>query len=350
MCIYYTKKRSLHYTGQDHIFPAGIGGIRKLPKGYVSDEFNNDISKLEQSFLRESLISAARQLEGPGKRGSFSEQHATKSNIHLIVNVRDRQITGLGYIKLGRTIEIPQVKINTATGELAISFDKSSATHLEDSINEFRSQCNSAYDLRVKMIVDDRLDSNIIFFGIENEIEENFNAFFAKHSSNKMDVTADKIQAIGNSLKNVGKDSVSQKYLPSSHHTVKFDIEYFRIYGKIAFNFLAELKGTDLIMKPEFDSIRNWIAAGGDNKYAHLDNGPGIFKDLPIINSESVHYVILMKAEHSLYAHLSFYGAMKAIVVLDKDYKEPFATNGLICDWKGHQEYDFLEYIGKIEQ
>jgi len=42
MCIY--------YTGREHIFPAGIGGMQKLPQGYVSDEFNNDTSKLEQVF------------------------------------------------------------------------------------------------------------------------------------------------------------------------------------------------------------------------------------------------------------------------------------------------------------
>ena len=32
MCIYYGDKPNLTYNSQEHIFPASIGGIGKLPK------------------------------------------------------------------------------------------------------------------------------------------------------------------------------------------------------------------------------------------------------------------------------------------------------------------------------
>ena len=41
MCIYYNNKDTLTYQGQEQIFPASIGGIEKLPLGYVSDQANN---------------------------------------------------------------------------------------------------------------------------------------------------------------------------------------------------------------------------------------------------------------------------------------------------------------------
>jgi len=57
-------------TSKEHIFPARIGGIRKLTMEYVSHECNNAFSKMELPFLRNSLLALPRQLVGPGKRGN----------------------------------------------------------------------------------------------------------------------------------------------------------------------------------------------------------------------------------------------------------------------------------------
>ena len=83
MCIYYKGRDGLTYNQQEHILPAGLGGKTKLPKGFVSDQFNNDISKLEEEVMRGSLIALARQFEGPGKRGKLGEKHETKSKVLL---------------------------------------------------------------------------------------------------------------------------------------------------------------------------------------------------------------------------------------------------------------------------
>jgi hypothetical protein len=348
MCIYYTNRSSLQYTGQEHIFPAGIGGIQKLPKGYVSDEFNNDISRLEQSFLRESFISAARQIEGPGKRGSLNEQKATRSIVHVLVNSQSQQITGLGYIKLGRTFEIPNVMINTATGAITIGFDKHSFISTEENMKQFSDKCSDPGNLKIRTINDDRLDPDIILFVIEQGIEENFNGFFARHSSNKMDVTTDYIQRIGKSLHAINSEPQPQKYWPSSHLSVKFHEDYFRVYGKIAFNFLAFLKGDEFARGIQFDPLRNWITGNGINEFARLDNSPALFREMLIPNDQSIHYVMLAKVENALVASISFYGALKSMIILARNFNEPFETDGLICDWRNRREYRFMEYVAKI--
>lgn len=53
LCIY-TKENDTeaHFRNQEHIIPACIGGMQKLPKGYVSDEVNTLFSALELKLAR----------------------------------------------------------------------------------------------------------------------------------------------------------------------------------------------------------------------------------------------------------------------------------------------------------
>lgn len=46
MCIYFSDQDDLTYKNQEHIFPAGLGGIGMLPRGYVSDQANALFSPL----------------------------------------------------------------------------------------------------------------------------------------------------------------------------------------------------------------------------------------------------------------------------------------------------------------
>lgn len=52
-CIYLKKMLpDVTFNKAEHIIPAGIGGIKTLPKGLVSDEANELFSKLELDFMR----------------------------------------------------------------------------------------------------------------------------------------------------------------------------------------------------------------------------------------------------------------------------------------------------------
>jgi len=47
-CIYSgADEKSANFNDSEHIFPKCIGGVNCLPKGWVSDEVNNTLSKLE---------------------------------------------------------------------------------------------------------------------------------------------------------------------------------------------------------------------------------------------------------------------------------------------------------------
>ena len=75
-CIY-TKKddTTAEFKNSEHIFPASIGGIKTLPKGYVCDEVNNMFSKYEMEFAREfANISLYRTTQGVGKRGKSKKE------------------------------------------------------------------------------------------------------------------------------------------------------------------------------------------------------------------------------------------------------------------------------------
>ena len=56
MCIYLEDNENLNYDSVEHIIPAGLGGIKKLPLHFVSREFNNMSSKIERTLMRHSLI------------------------------------------------------------------------------------------------------------------------------------------------------------------------------------------------------------------------------------------------------------------------------------------------------
>lgn len=74
MCIYYKDRKNLHYAKQEHIVSAAIGGIKKLPKGYVSNEFNSGISKLEQDSLGEATYFVAAEHSSTPSENTYLHQ------------------------------------------------------------------------------------------------------------------------------------------------------------------------------------------------------------------------------------------------------------------------------------
>lgn len=45
-CIYYKDKEGLEWKGQEHIFPASLGGIKKLPAAVRILEGDRDLIKI----------------------------------------------------------------------------------------------------------------------------------------------------------------------------------------------------------------------------------------------------------------------------------------------------------------
>lgn len=349
MCIYYKERDGLTYTAGEHIFPAALGGIEKLPPNFVSWEFNNDISKLEQDFIRNSFVSIARQMEGPGKRGRLADRFATKSTVSVIESATDNSVLALGYFKMGKLYEIPHLLLNNDTGEYAISFNSAEVTDFAGAIYAFKEKCSNAELLQIKLIDSELLPMNQILLGIDDGVEENFNCFFARHTaSTATTISVEKIKSIGKALQYNGTEPQCKQYMPQSSGEIKFSIDFFRIYGKIAFNFLTLLKGQDFVMATTFDSIRNWIVNGGENKFAKLNKeNLNLLEEMEIELPISCHHILIYKFEDKLFATIHLYEALSVHIELCSEHTDKFSTDGFICDWKNRKEYRLFEYISK---
>lgn len=100
MCIYFSDRNDLTYREQEHIFPAGLGGIGMLPRGYVSDQANALFSPLELKLMHNSLLMVPRTIFGPGKRGKLDPDKASKSEIATVQDENGK--IALGYMSLGK--------------------------------------------------------------------------------------------------------------------------------------------------------------------------------------------------------------------------------------------------------
>jgi hypothetical protein len=114
------KLNDSQFINQEHVIPACIGGIHKLPKGYVSDEVNKLFSPCECHFARETMILLSRMILGPGKRGSLNHRKATASEITIIEDISCKE-KKLGFIKQGVPFTIKQIYFfnTSATPELS---------------------------------------------------------------------------------------------------------------------------------------------------------------------------------------------------------------------------------------
>ena len=349
MCIYYKNRTGLSYTSKEHVFPAGIGGVFSLAPGIVSDEFNNEISKLEQSFLRDSFVGIGRQIEGPGKRGSLEQNKATKSRVHLIRDTADPNSFSLGYVMLRRTHEIPQVLLDTSTGHLVFSFDKSVTSDHQKVMNEFAAACSDFESLKIRTFNDDRLPENLLLFGIAEKVEEHYNSFFLVNGKSQGKATEKLIHTIGQSVINSSSGPTVKTYRPQSQLKAKFDVEHFRIHAKIAFNALAYLKGSDFVLDDRFDRLRSWITNGGTNSFAYYNNLPPVFLEDEGKTPRNIHYVMFTVIENVLMAQVGFYGALKSDILLCDNFSEKI-VDGIICDWTNHRDLTFVDFLNEYEQ
>lgn len=344
MCIYYGNREELTYASEEHVIPAGVGGMKKLPKGYVCDQFNREISKLEQRFLRNSILAMPRMFVGPGKRGSLSESKATKSKIQFIKNPDGQVPYSLGYTVLGKTTEIPTLLINTKDGRSSFSLDKKENADPFTVINDYKNKCLTDNWLRIKVRDNNELPADIILIGVKEGVEENYNCFVLRHPDNPLEISTDRIRAIANGIKYDNKQPEQAKYMPHVQDTGDFNDEYFRIYGKIAFNALAMLKGIDFVNAACFDDVRKWIAYGGDNHFASMITITPL-QDVGLTVPKDAHSVLITRSGQTVVANVSLYNHFAVQVLLSNSFGGQLSLDGFICDWSNKKEYTFLEYL-----
>ncbi|HHT7061247.1 TPA: hypothetical protein ACTZ5S_003645 [Bacillus cereus] len=343
-CIYLKgTEPKLTFKSQEHIFPAGIGGIQKLPQEYVSHNANNAFSALELGFMRNSLIMLPRQFYGPGKRGNLSPKNATKSKVSLMEEVSNPTSIAFGYLSLGKPYRIAQVKINVSNGECQLMFDQSSG-EASEKITTFTSQLGK-FDNKYSLYEDERFTEDEFVLGIHD------NKWYLGLSNTGL-IT--KIQGyIKRLLKQAPFNNQTPQYRQSQtrvDQTIQMDEDYFRVCAKIVFNYLAFVKGQNFVLREEFDPIRNWIVNGGEELFATLlekkTNSKGILDPVPF--PKKAHKLMILQEGAQLIAYISFYGhSFETIVYLCDNFEEDFDVEGFICNWEERKECSLKEFLNR---
>lgn len=341
-CIYLKKTEpEVTFESGEHIIPAGIGGIIKLDNGMVSDQFNNKISSIELDFMRNSIIAVPRQFHGPGKRGSLSERKASKSKVHIMSASGDFSDASLGYIKLAKPHQIPQFKIVDQT-QVHIIFDKSDGDYKVQLLSFIEAL--KKFDGKYNTIVDNGIPLNQVLLG-------NFQGkwYLGVHDRDTNPPLVEYINKFINKSSILNEQPQFGTAQVTCHLQTEFNMEnYFKVCAKIVFNFLAFSHGSDFVLQEKFDSIRDWIINGGENKFVNIidktKQNKKMFRDIPF--PDQAHKILITKVDNHLLGVLSLYGEhFETIVILCDDFTEVYGIEGYICDWKNKNEYTLMEYI-----
>jgi hypothetical protein len=96
-CIYSKQDDSTAtFFSAEHIIPKCIGGIRCLPKGWVSDEINNGFSVLELNFARNNPVVSIHKMFDPdiGRK-----KHKNRYKVGIFIDRENTSELSLGYMK-----------------------------------------------------------------------------------------------------------------------------------------------------------------------------------------------------------------------------------------------------------
>jgi len=338
-CIYFKDySEKLNYSSGDHIFSAAIGGIKKLDKGFVSDEANNALSKLERKAYQNSIISISRQSHGIGKRGKRSDKANIKSAIVRLMQSKTDGEYSLGYFLKWTPIKIGQFcfdLVNHCVMNVVISPDEKDT----DLLKVIKENWTGHYNI----IEYGKLDS-VALLGFHED-----KWYLAIPSENSLETCKKLINSLVNAesmirIRTEKKISQTLAYFP-----FVYDENYYRIVAKTAFNYLASICGQEFILNKDFDKIRNYILHGGDNSNyvrAADSNGMHEFIRTEIINANN-HFINIVKQDNVIGAMISIFGFI-SFVRLSENSHLLIEDYGYICDIKNQKEMLLSDYLSQI--
>lgn len=337
MCIYLGDNPALTYDKQEHVFPAGLGGIQKLAHGIVSDQANELFSPMEYKLLHHSTLSVYRAMIGPGKRGKLDPKRTAKSQVCVAQN-EDGSFE-LSYSSLSKPYTIMQAQFKGNTVSLLNQWNG------EVTRKEFELIRNTLlnYNDRFKYIHSDLLERDTIIIGFLDGI------YYVAGSGERP--TMEYIQSMIERLKHPG-DSIDFSHRESQvqqHFRLYENADTFRIYAKTCINVLAYLQGADYVRQSCFDIIRNWIISGGsDERFSYPRNAIHNHPAMQGIVPKLAHWCCVCSINSHLYAFVCFYNTyIREFDLGNISTPIDFSTNGFICDWQNRKEYTFLEYLTK---
>ena len=347
-CIY-TKKngKEANFTSEEHVIPKCIGGIKKLKKGFVSDEFNNAISKAEKQFSREyPMVVFPRMMYGPKGRRS----HSGKSSLSFLKSMEDNFIQ-LGYIENGKPCPILQIiaRINPKNKEAPIESvqgvitQKGEEKKLLEALLKYKDdfECIRSDDALMKNKICIGIAQKKIYLGChekmsEGDAREYMDMFLRLVKGNRLKVPTD-------------VPMESKKYKVEYKKRLAFIVDSIqRVYAKMAFNTLAFIKGQEFVLRGEFDPLREAITTGANiQKFVSMPETTCSAQVAQILRfKHNEHFIFLKKERQDLYGIVILYGGSSSVMVkLAGNWKECFESCGFICDWMNKEEFLLEEFI-----
>lgn len=362
ICIYCKKSSNeVTFNSRDHIIPKGLGGKRRLDKGYVCDTCNNNLlSTLEQFMLRDSILSIPRMFLGPGSEGKTPK---TRNDIGKIVLIKanDQNDYNLGVMLFEKPILIDQLLVNLDEKLLnekentipikVFSSPEANEGRESQLMQLFLHEMKTYEGKEIKLFFNE-LPTNDYIFGMHKG-----KFIIACNPDSNLDLIRKFIYKLNeNNYKtfDVSFPKLDETF-PNITATALFDDKLDRALIKVCMNVIALEKGKDEILKPKFNNLRDFVLTGKKN------NIQSTLQDTPKTQTISSylfqfpndsHQVYIVNVRNSLWGFISFYGEYFQHVLNlspenDDDYDLPI---GFFCDWRNGKEILLSEFYNTIGQ
>lgn len=330
MCIYYGNNDNLSYSSQEHIFPATIGGMRKLPIDYVSDEANKYFSKLESELVTNSIIGFEKMFFGPGARG---KNKLGRMPISLLKTEKTEE---LGFSFQGKPIVIPQIRIEKDLHKVHII--RNELYQSEDDITKLITRINN-FDNKY-IFLDVELNESLFIIALYNK-----NLYIATKNKTKIEQYISFIKKYVSDNINFSQAKIKDIEQPRIDINMSIDTDNnSRIFAKTALNVLADIKGAEYINNVRFNNIKQSILGLKENEFKQLPLRFSLNNSFNISNQ--AHSCIFLNNENKFCAVVVFYNfwGMKFEITeaFDDCFNLPYAY---ICDWQNNKEGNLVEFI-----
>jgi len=355
-CIYFKdSKAKLTYTKREHVVPAGLGGIMRLPCGYVSDEANEAFSQYELIAMRHSLLSINRDNNGPGRRGSLDVQRVRDPviNIFYAINPENELDTllvpfRLGFLFSGKVQILPQIYIRfdekwNMKHPLYVADNYS--RHPESTLNDFRTMLPQFLQNKHRkyIFIESPISTAIKFVSI---------GYHNKKCFIGSSIQPFRLDAFANLLLLRPLPELNP-YLYSSVSNYNYrrtlinieDPAFPMLYVKTAFNSLAFLKGHSFILQSIFDPIRSSIlnATNLDKFWLHREMPKWLIEWVMLNVPRKAHFIVIHANGSTIEAYVSFYREpLTSTIQITSKYSGVAFKLGIVCDWQLHKEQQFF--------
>ena len=362
-CIYTgADSTTAHFSSSEHIFPECIGGVHCLPRGWVSDEAYNALSRLELTFGREHpQVAIQRMFLPPMGR----KKHTNRDRIGVLTSLEGKRELSLGYIRGGQPFPLDQIVFSdlaaaghTHTSKVRIILSPSAEQTTNALLLAFWEDLRK-YDGRSVYIKSPEVPPQTYLLGRKDK-----KWFLGLNRDEDPELADPTVRRMVDKLTERGAEAVCHGFggfKDQSSHVeacISFSVslsDCLRVYAKIALNCLAKLAGQEFVLAAAFDPIRAAIMDGTDiESFVWGIEGPQPvspvlwrFPDRLTLGRQC-HAVCISGWNGDLYGIVSLYGLNDPMVVrLARDVPR-FGPDFYLCDWENAAEYTMTDCVLRI--